>query len=191
MNALSVQRPEPTRFLTLPNFLSIIRACLAIPFSVVMLSSLPSARTWGAILIAVAALTDKLDGDLARKFGTVTEWGRILDPLADKLGAAVVVVVLLLRGEIPLWYAGVVIGRDCVILAGGIFLRIKSGVVLPSNLSGKWAFAITGFTLFLIVLGLDQEIIRWLLWLTVVLMALSLFLYFRRFAEVVRTEGAA
>jgi CDP-diacylglycerol--glycerol-3-phosphate 3-phosphatidyltransferase len=86
------------RFLTFANLLSIARILLVIPFALVMLSAHPHARVWGAVIMAIAAATDKFDGVVARRRGETTRWGHILDPLADKIAAGGVLVVLLILG---------------------------------------------------------------------------------------------
>ncbi len=116
--AHATETPLSSRFLTSSNLLSILRALLVIPFVAVMVSELPSARIWGCVIILLAALTDKLDGMLARRFNEITEWGKILDPLADKIGVAAVALVLLWLGEIPLWFLLVLIIRDRFDLRG-------------------------------------------------------------------------
>lgn len=189
-------RPEdgpgqrPAGFLTLPNVLSLSRALLTIPFAIVMLSSLPSARTWGALIIVVAALTDKLDGDIARIYKVESLWGRILDPLADKIGVIVVGVILLVLKEIPLWYVIALIGRDALILTGGLYLKTVRKTILPSNMTGKWAFGLIGLTLFLFVLGIHSVVTEVLLWCTVAMLLISFGLYVGRFLEVLGHASA-
>ena len=185
MNAIPGTDAPSTRLVTLPNLLSITRVLLVIPFSLVMLSSLSTARLWACIIIIVAAITDKFDGDLARRLHVESEWGRILDPLADKVGVAVVAVVLLLRGEIPPWYVAALLGRDLLIASGGMYIKARSGVVLPSNMMGKWSFGIIGLTLFLIIAGAPQVAVTVLLWVTIVMLVVSLAMYARRFVDVV------
>ncbi len=181
---------RPAGFLTIPNILSLFRALLTVPFAIVMFSALPSARTWGALIIVVAALTDKLDGDLARIYKVESLWGRILDPLADKVGVIVVGVVLLVLNEIPMWYVIALIGRDLLILAGGIYLKTARKTVLPSNMTGKWAFGLIGLTLFLFVLGIHSIVTDVLLWCTVLMLLVSFGLYIGRFLEVLGHASA-
>ena len=133
--------------LTIPNLLSILRMLLPIPFMLVMTSSMPDARIWGVVIIMLGVLTDKLDGDLARWLHCETEWGRILDPLADKVAVAAVALVLLWLGLVPAWFVVLLLARDLLILAGGLYIRKTHGLVLPSNWAGKWAVGVIGFTL--------------------------------------------
>ena len=139
-------------FLTASNLLSLSRAILVIPFALVMLVPAEPQRIWGGVLLFAAMLTDKFDGVLARKLHQETEWGRILDPLADKVGVASVAIVLLLLGDIPLWFVVALLVRDAAIFAGGLYIRARTGVVLPSNQAGKWAVGIVGVTLMVALL---------------------------------------
>ncbi len=175
-------------FLTASNILSLIRAILSIPFAFIMLSSLPSARTWGAVIILVGGLTDRYDGILARRYGQETELGRILDPLADKIGIGTAAVVLLLLGEIPLWYVLALLARDLLIFAGGMVIKFRSGVVLPSHPVGKVAVGIISLALFVIVLGGPSLFATILIWASVALLLWSFIVYAARFIQEMRKE---
>lgn len=166
-------------FLTAPNLLSLFRLLLAVPFAAVMLSSLPDARLWGTVILVVAALTDKLDGVLARSLHQESEWGRILDPVADKVAVATGVVVLLLLGQMPLWFAVMVVARDLLILAGGLMLKAKRGLVIPSNVLGKWTVGALSLLLFLLVAGVTGTVTDIVLYLCVAMLVLSLVQYLR------------
>ena len=176
--------PATERFLTISNLLSISRAILAIPFALVMLSESPSSRMWGAAIMLLAALTDKYDGVLARKYNQITEWGRILDPLADKIAVGSVVLVLLSLHVLPPWFVVAVLGRDIVIFIGGMYVKAKRGVVLPSNETGKWAVGIISLTLFLIVLDGPSVGSDSLMYFSLGLLAVSFALYVKRFIDV-------
>lgn len=179
-----------SRFLTSSNLLSLLRALLAIPFVAIMLSDTPHARLWGCVIIALAALTDKLDGVLARRFNEITVWGKILDPLADKIGVAAVAVVLLLLRELPLWFVLALVARDLLILAGGVYVRTKYGLVLASNITGKWTIVVVAITLFGGVLGLPSPWKDILVVLSTVMLAASLAAYAIRFVQVLKApEG--
>jgi len=177
------------RFFTTSNLLSISRALLAIPFVLVMLSEYPSSRMWGGLIMFVAALTDKYDGVLARKFNQITEWGKILDPLADKIAVGAVVLVLLHLNAIPLWFVVVVLGRDILIFTGGMYIKATRGVVLPSNETGKWAVGIISLTLFLMVLDFHSWVIDVLLYISVLLLAVSFILYLKRFIDLLKQRA--
>jgi len=179
--------PAAGRFATVSNFLSIARAVLAVPFVLVMLSDVPGARWWGMAILAVAALTDKLDGVFARRFNQVTEWGKILDPLADKIGVAAVALVLLSLGLAPLWFVLLVLVRDLLIFAGGVYLKSSRGVVLPSNQAGKWAVGIVTLALFACMMQAGTPWEEILLAAACGLLLLSFAQYIGRFAAVARS----
>ena len=173
----------PRRFLTISNILSLLRLFLSVPFAVVMLDGSDNGRLWGAVLIVVAAATDKLDGDFARKFHQTSEWGKILDPLADKIAVGTVIAVLFVLGDLPAWFLVIALGRDLVILLGGIYLRRRTGVLLPSNQFGKWTVGLVSAALFVLVLSGRSTVGDYLLALNTVLLLLSLGLYGKRFVE--------
>ena len=175
-------------FLTVPNLLSLTRVVLLIPFAAVMCSALPHRELWALGLLALAGLTDRYDGILARRMGAESEWGRILDPLADKIGAGVVAFVLVLQGYIPVWFLGLVVARDILIVAGGIFVKRISGEVLPSNVAGKWAMGVVFVTLCASVLKPPSGFLEVCLAASVIMLGVSFVQYLRRFLEVIRSS---
>lgn len=177
-------------FLTVSNLLSIFRALLSIPFALVMLLPDHPLRFWAAGILLAGMATDKLDGDLARSRGEETEWGRILDPLADKVCVAVMALVLLAVGVFPLWFVLALVARDLLILAGGIYLKTARGLVLSSNAAGKWAAAFIAFTIFIMLLDLFPEVHRILLAACAAGLLLSFVMYIVRFLEIVREARA-
>lgn len=184
--AVSKEVEPANRFLTLSNLLSIVRLLLAAPFALVMLSGNPVGRLWGGIIMVVAALTDKYDGVLARKYGQTTEWGKILDPIADKVGLAVVAIVLLILGNISLWFVLVLVARDVLIFLGGMYVKSKRGVILQSNETGKWAVGIVALTLFLMVLNAQSVLVEVFTWASVILLVVSFSSYVIRFMGIVK-----
>jgi CDP-diacylglycerol--glycerol-3-phosphate 3-phosphatidyltransferase len=171
------------------NLLSIARALLVLPFALVMLLPAEPLRVWGALMILAAMVTDKLDGVLARKFHQETEWGRILDPLADKIGVAAVAVVLLILHDIPLWFVIALVARDMLIFAGGLVVKIRKGVVLPSNAVGKWTVGVIGGTLMLRMLGVAASVTDWLLAGSMVMLLVSFAMYSARYAKFMTSSG--
>lgn len=174
------------RFLTASNILSLSRVVLMVPFVLLMYSTLPNARIWACGVILVAILTDKLDGEFARRLNQITEWGRIIDPLADKIAIGIVAIVLLLFGLLPLWFLAVILFRDALIFIGGIYVKAKRGVVLPSNDVGKWAVGVIALTLFLRLLEYSSPIVDVCMAASVAMMLLSFVLYTLRFIKVMK-----
>lgn len=118
------------------NLLSISRVPLALMACWFVWRDDPVATAM-AMLLAVA--TDAMDGWVARRTGTVSDWGRILDPLADKAGFAAFLVCLTLMGRVPLWLVLVVVGRDLLIAAGGLAIVGRLGRPPSANIWGKLA----------------------------------------------------
>lgn len=97
---------------TFANIVTISRLFLAPVFLVCILIDSPTAVTWSVVIYLVAALTDWLDGYLARRFGEVTSHGVFLDPLADKVLTTSAFIALVVHDIVPLWMVVVIIVRD-------------------------------------------------------------------------------
>ena len=147
---------------TFSNYLSFSRILLAAPilFFLINLNEQYEYRIYAALLMLLAAVTDYLDGYFARKFDEVSELGKIVDPLADKIAVILIAVTLYLTGEIPPYLFWLIVVRDIVIFLGGIYISNKVGKVLPSNMLGKIAVFIIGIYLLAVVLGVKE--IGWL-----------------------------
>ncbi|HUI09778.1 MAG TPA: CDP-alcohol phosphatidyltransferase family protein [Bacteroidota bacterium] len=171
-------------FLTLPNLLSIFRAFLAVPFTLVMLLPDEPLRLAAAGIVALGMVTDKLDGDIARARGQETEWGRILDPLADKICVAVMALVLMKLGDLPVGFVGALLGRDLLILAGGLYIKKRRGIVVPSNAAGKWTVTAIAVTMLVAILGVLASVRPWLIAVCVAGLAVSLVMYGARFIQI-------
>jgi phosphatidylglycerophosphate synthase len=94
------------------NILTVLRLAL-VPFFVVCLF-LPGTgwRVTALAVFAVASITDHLDGELARRYGLITDFGKIADPIADKALTGAAMVCLSILGELPWWVTGVILGRE-------------------------------------------------------------------------------
>jgi CDP-diacylglycerol--glycerol-3-phosphate 3-phosphatidyltransferase len=136
------------RIWTLSNGLSLLRILLVVPVALLLFSGIPHARTFAAGLIVIAALTDFLDGLIARARNETTRFGRIIDPVADKVGIGAVAVILTVQGTLPLWFVLAAIARDLAILAVAWRLSRRKAAVPQSNRTGKWTAALLGLTVF-------------------------------------------
>jgi cardiolipin synthase len=104
----------------LPNLLCVLRILLIYPVAHgILAGNFPQVMA----LFAIAALTDALDGLLAKQFGWTSELGKVLDPMADKLLLVTVFVCLAVAGLVPWWLAGLVLLRDLVILFGALIFK--------------------------------------------------------------------
>ncbi len=127
--------------LQLPNLLSLSRIPLAAAAGYFLWRDDGVSTLIATILLVVAGITDGLDGYAARRRGEISDLGIALDPVADKIFAVILVFCLILFRDFPIWLASVVVGRDLLILIGGLLLIDSKKVSLPSNLTGKYAFA--------------------------------------------------
>ena len=110
-----------------------------------------------------ALITDVLDGYIARKFDEITEFGKIIDPLADKVVIGFVVIKLFLIGEIPTYYFIMILARDILILVGGLLIAAKTRYVLPSDKFGKATVVLIGIVLLMMLINVDRNAVYYLL----------------------------
>jgi cardiolipin synthase (CMP-forming) len=178
-------------FSTKSNLLSLFRLFLAIPFWILFdqfnTSWVPAVLFSMCILVVI---TDMLDGYLARKFNEVTEMGKIIDPLADKVVVAAIIIKIYLLGLIPDYYFYMIVGRDIIIFLGGIYVTNKIGKVLPSNKLGKATIFTIGIVILLIILKLswDNYLLLVFYYLSIILIFASLFGYIYRGYEYIKSN---
>ncbi len=125
--------------MNLPNKLTVLRV-LMIPFFVVfmLLDIVPGMDKWIALVIfAVASLTDLLDGKIARKYNLVTNFGKFMDPLADKLLVSSAMICLVEMGRLPAWIVIIIISREFII-SGFRLVASDSGIVIAASYWGKF-----------------------------------------------------
>lgn len=124
------------RILTVPNLLSGIRIALIPVFVILLLDT--DTRVPGFALLAAVVSTDWVDGAIARRTGQVTELGKVLDPLADRLALAAAVITFVAVDAIPLWAALLVLVRDAIVLSVGLVLGAR-GIRIAVRPMGKYA----------------------------------------------------
>lgn len=113
--------PASSRVLTVPNLISLFRIALIPVFVLLILDH--DTTTAGVLVYAAVMATDWVDGFIARRMGQVSELGKVLDPVADRLAIASGLIALAARGVFPWWAAALILVRDATILvAGGVLL---------------------------------------------------------------------
>jgi len=126
---------------TIPNLISFIRLCL-IPIFFVLL--MQGSDALAAFVFALAAGTDWIDGQIARRTNAVSKLGQVLDPTVDRLLMIMGVIGIYLVGRLPLWIIIVVLGRDACLLLGGAFLlsryRVRVDVIYAGKVSTTFFF---------------------------------------------------
>ena len=124
----------------LPNVLSLFRiACVPLVIAL-LVAPTPTTRRIAALLFLAASITDYLDGYLARRRGIVTTLGQFLDPLADKLLVATVLVMLVAAPDgrsVPAWIAAVIIARELAV-TGLRAIAMQRGIAVPADELGKY-----------------------------------------------------
>lgn len=141
-----------------PNILTIIRFLL-IPFIIYFLAI--NQYIIGVILFIISGITDVVDGAIARKFNFITDFGKLMDPLADKLTQISVLATLMIKDLIPVWILAIVIAKEAVMIAGASFLYGRDVVV-----SSKW-FGKLATVLFFIAIVCSCFISYWNMTVTV------------------------
>ena len=105
----------------IPNLISILRILLVVPTALALWRH---EYVLALVLMSIAGISDAVDGWLARRFNWMSDLGRALDPIADKLLVSVMIVVFLLQSLLPLWVAAIVVTRDAIILLGAWLYRL-------------------------------------------------------------------
>jgi CDP-diacylglycerol---glycerol-3-phosphate 3-phosphatidyltransferase len=121
--------------LNAPNVITLARV-LVVPVFVLLLAGSPDGSVVAAALFGVAAVSDALDGHLARSREAITKFGTIMDPLADKLLVGAALVTLVAVDRLPLWVALVIIGREAAV-TGLRLAQGRRGMVVPASALGK------------------------------------------------------
>lgn len=155
--------------MNLPNKLTIVRVCL-IPFFVAALlfdhGDNYTMRIVANVLFIIASLTDLFDGKIARKYNMVTNFGKFMDPLADKLLVCSALICLIELGQLPAWVVIVIISREFII-SGFRLVAADNGVVIAASYWGK--FKTTFQMIAVILLIFDIPALRMVANITVVI----------------------
>ena len=157
-----------------PNRLTIGRLFLSVAFVAILSSPTPYRFSWALAFFIVASVTDYIDGLIARRYGLVTDFGRLMDPLVDKIMMAAAFICLVPEGAIPAWAATVIVSREFLI-TGLRLLALSKGRVLSAEALGKhktaWQIATIIFFLALLAIsetggfGTHPKLSHWYQWL--------------------------
>lgn len=140
---MSSQKTEAVtnRIFTIPNVISFIRLCMVPVYMVLLLNGYDLLATF---VFALAAGTDWIDGQLARRTNCVSKLGQLLDPAVDRILMSCGVIGLMLVGRLPIWIVVVVLGRDLMLLVGGAYLlkryHERVAVIYPGKVATTFLF---------------------------------------------------
>ena len=122
--------------MNLPNKLTILRVVL-VPAFVIFMHIPGEWGRWAALAVfIIASLTDTADGYIARKYNLVTDFGKFMDPLADKLLVSAAMICLIIKGLLPAWIVIVIISREFII-SGFRLIAAEKGIVIAASWWGK------------------------------------------------------
>ena len=183
--------PRPN-LLNLPNYLSLGRIA-AVPVILLLLlfgGGGPVTSKITAVIFLIAVLTDLLDGYLARRFQMITDLGRFLDPLADKLLNSAALIMLIPLGRVPAWVAFLIIGRE-IAVTGLRGIGAVEGMVISASGMGKRKTLTQNIALFCLLwhyplLGRNAQAVGMvLIYLALIITYWSAYGYFRDFYQLI------
>ena len=179
--------------MNLPNKLTVLRVCM-IPFFVVMLllngGENQTYRYIAAAIFIVASLTDMLDGKIARKYHLVTNFGKFMDPLADKLLVCSALICLVDLKQLPAWMVIVIISREFII-SGFRLVASDIGIVIAASYWGKFKTTFQMISVILLIVRIPELTVltQVCVWTALVLTVISLVDYIAKNHKVL-TEGS-
>ena len=179
--------------MNLPNKLTVLRV-LMIPFFVVfmLMNIVPGMDKWIALAIfVVASLTDLLDGKIARKYNLVTNFGKFMDPLADKLLVSSAMICLVEMGRLPAWIVIIIISREFII-SGFRLVASDSGIVIAASYWGKFKTVLQMVMIIVMIMDLGPSFVMLetiLIYVALILTVVSLIDYVAKNKEVLTKGG--
>ena len=179
--------------MNLPNKLTVMRVIL-IPFFVAALlwdgGDSDGMRILSAAIFIIASLTDMLDGKIARKYNLVTNFGKFMDPLADKLLVCSALICLIELEQIPAWMVIVIISREFII-SGFRLVASDNGVVIAGSYWGKFKTTFQMIAVILMILDIDalSLLTTAMIWIALILTVVSLVDYIAKNHKIL-TEGS-
>ena len=179
--------------MNLPNKLTVMRVIL-IPFFVAALlydnGSSQTMRIVANVIFIVASLTDLFDGKIARKYNLVTNFGKFMDPLADKLLVCSALICLIQLGQLPAWVVIIIISRE-VIISGFRLVAADNGIVIAASYWGKFKTTFQMIAVILMIFNIPAlaTVTMIMLVIAVVLTVISLVDYVAKNIEVLTKGG--
>ncbi len=187
--------------MNLPNKLTIFRMILIVPFVILLLGNFQQWNWFTAIfggiseyvdyialtIFIIASLTDLIDGKIARKYNLVTNFGKFMDPLADKLLVSAAMVALVEMGRIPSWVVIIIISREFII-SGFRTIASDNGVVIAASYWGKFKTTFQMIMVCLMIANIEALAVLTtiIMWISLVLTVVSLVDYLWKNKDVMK-----
>lgn len=171
---------------TWSNFISFTRILVVIPVVWLHISNEYETNIWIIMLIVYGVISDYLDGLVARWRDEISELGKVLDPIADKLMAFFLFLYTVLLGWIPLWYFILGVVRDLLIMAGSAHIKRKRGKVAMSIMSGKVTVNVMAFYWISVFFFREADTVHtFLMVVSALMMVVSFIEYKRRYYKII------
>ncbi len=174
--------------MNLPNKLTILRVIMIPFFIVFLLVPITPYDKWIALAIfIIASLTDLLDGKIARKYNLVTNFGKFMDPVADKLLVCSALICLIELNKIPAWMVIIIISRE-LIINGFRLVASDNGVVIAASYWGKFKTTFQMVAVCLLIADIEaiNLLTQIILWIAVILTVVSLIDYLVKNKDVMK-----
>lgn len=176
--------------MNLPNKLTTFRVVL-IPFFIFFLMTelIPYSKWIALAIFCIASLTDFFDGYLARKWNMVTNFGKFMDPLADKLLVCSAIIAFTAMDRMPAWIVIIIVAREFII-SGFRLIAAEKGVVIAASYWGKFKTASQMFMIILFIINIDALFIpgQVLMYIALTLTVISLLDYIIKNKDVMKDE---
>ncbi len=179
--------------MNLPNKLTVLRVVM-VPFFVffMLVDIIPGFTKWIALaLFIIASFTDMFDGKLARKYGLITDFGKFMDPLADKLLVCSALICLVSSGKLPAWMVIIIISREFII-SGFRLIASDNGVVIAASKWGKFKTVLQMIMIGMLIgdlpFGWFKVLTAIVVWIALILTVISLVDYIYKNKEVIKKD---
>lgn len=173
------------RVFTFSNIISFSRFFVAFPVVFLHYKNNLTYDWLTVALIFYAGISDYLDGLVARRTNTVSEVGKVIDPVSDKLCAVILFIYTVWLGWVPLWFLLINVARDSLIMMGSSFIKIKYGKVAMSTMTGKIYVNILAVYWIAVFFFRDAALVHeYLLYIGTVVMVISFFAYLHRYRSI-------
>ena len=174
--------------MNIPNTLTIIRMILIIPFVILLLNG---ADIPAVIIFILASFTDMLDGKIARKYNLVTNFGKFMDPLADKLLVCSALICLVEMERLAAWIVIIIIAREFII-SGFRLVASDNGIVIAASYWGKFKTVFQMIMVVVLMLNIQNSVFQMLgtilVWISLALTLISLADYVAKNINVLKEQ---